>query len=884
MIKINNLNKYYNKGKRNELHVINQTSLELPSVGLISILGPSGSGKTTLLNVIGGLDKARGDISYDDKVIHNSNMHKVDAYRKEKIGYIFQNYNLLQEETVSNNLKIALEMVGINDKAEIEKRIEYTLKSVGMFKFRKKQAYALSGGQQQRVAIARALVKNASIIIADEPTGNLDSENTLEVMNILKKISKNTLILLVTHDVRIAKFYSDYIVELKDGVIQSYQKQEDKSALATNLSNRVYLKDMNLLEEESSRGKTKIYFDEEELKPFDLDIIVRNGNIYIKSSQPVKLVESSNLKLIDDHYRDLDAKALEDISYDTSWFSKSKHKFKDSLLAILKQFKKSFSSFKKVNKRSKVLYFAFLCIGILLGASIICTINFATADTSEFFYAQNEYKIISPDHTFKEDPILKMRKNYSNGLLTKPSILNEEDFLLFKLDLTYHKQVRLKLNSLVLRMSEEDIHLKYGRFPEANDEIVIDVKNARLMSNEYGVGAPTDTVLGETIEVHSEVGNILSAKIVGICDSSQKAIYTTDYFYTKWLNYKNPNAFGDFRYFKYEVDQDNNPIYEVTSGRDLIEPQLDASSIEISREVLVHEDNYEYMRKTTVGYNGRIYKIVGSYRFKEDSYQGSINECIINIPIQAQWRFYDSAAYEEDEYILHEGRKPQGLNECMASIYSNKKIGNIIEGRTVVGIYNGTGKTLTSQSIISLDASVLSNYSYDNIGFHITDINQFELNKDQQAITLFNHKTQLVKENQVSNLKIFELLSFILMAISAVFVYLIMRSKMIADIYSIGVYRCLGASRLKIIGKSLVDFLVISTFTTLVGYLFVLFVYNISAKYINQLLGETMLRINNLLFVLGLIGIYLLNLIIGIIPICLLLRKTPSAICSKYDI
>ena len=159
MIKIENLNKYYNKGKGNEIHVINDVSLELPNTGLISFLGPSGSGKTTLLNVIGGLDKAKGNIQYDDLTMDKYSMHKIDKFRSKEIGYVFQNYNLLLEETVYSNLEIALEMIGIYDKEEQGKRIEYTLKAVGMYKYRKKRAYALSGGQQQRVSIARALVK-----------------------------------------------------------------------------------------------------------------------------------------------------------------------------------------------------------------------------------------------------------------------------------------------------------------------------------------------------------------------------------------------------------------------------------------------------------------------------------------------------------------------------------------------------------------------------------------------------------------------------------------------------------------------------------------------------------------------------------------------------
>ena len=193
MINVKNLNKYYFKGSKNELHVIDNTSLQLPNNGLITFLGHSGSGKTTLLNVLGGLDSAEGLIEYDDLTINNYNMRKADIYRLENIGYVFQNYNLLQDETVYDNLRYALEVFGITDEEEVNKRIEYALKAIGLFKYRKKKAYALSGGQQQRVSIARALVKKSKIIIADEPTGNLDSENTIEVMNILKKISKTKI-------------------------------------------------------------------------------------------------------------------------------------------------------------------------------------------------------------------------------------------------------------------------------------------------------------------------------------------------------------------------------------------------------------------------------------------------------------------------------------------------------------------------------------------------------------------------------------------------------------------------------------------------------------------------------------------------------------------
>ena len=206
MIKVSNLNKYYNKKKNNEIHVINNVNLTLPDTGLITFLGKSGSGKTTLLNVIGGLDKASGSIEYDDVLIKRYSMTKVDKLRREKISYIFQNYNLLLNKTVYENLSLALYAINITDKDEVIKRSDYALKAVGMYKYRKKLAGALSGGQMQRVAIARCLIKESSVIIADEPTGNLDSNNSLEIMNILKKISKKSLVLLVTHDKALAEY------------------------------------------------------------------------------------------------------------------------------------------------------------------------------------------------------------------------------------------------------------------------------------------------------------------------------------------------------------------------------------------------------------------------------------------------------------------------------------------------------------------------------------------------------------------------------------------------------------------------------------------------------------------------------------------------------
>ena len=224
MIFANNLRKNYGT-----LEVINDTTLKLPKKGMVAFLGESGSGKTTLVNVLGGLDSYKsGSISYDDTKFLKYQMDKVDTYRRNHFGYIFQNYNILEDKTVSENLLLALHIIGIYDEKECEKRIKNALEAVGLYKFRKKLAGALSGGQMQRVSIARALVKHNDVIIADEPTGNLDSESTRQIIRILKKLSINSLIILVTHDISLANTYADYIYHINDGKISDYKENNLK--------------------------------------------------------------------------------------------------------------------------------------------------------------------------------------------------------------------------------------------------------------------------------------------------------------------------------------------------------------------------------------------------------------------------------------------------------------------------------------------------------------------------------------------------------------------------------------------------------------------------------------------------------------------------------
>jgi ABC-type lipoprotein export system ATPase subunit len=237
MIKLNNINKYYNKDKLSEIHVLNNITLDFPKKGIVVLLGPSGSGKTTLLNVLSGLDKINsGSIQFKDQLITSYKANKWDRIRNYSIGYVFQNYNLLNNKSVFDNISLTLNMIGVEDKHEIDKRVKYILKNVGMINYQKRKANQLSGGQQQRVAIARALAKNPDVIIADEPTGNLDSENTISIMNIIKNISKTKLVILVTHEEKLASIYANRIIKMKDGIIVEDYSNQPSIKLQINTS------------------------------------------------------------------------------------------------------------------------------------------------------------------------------------------------------------------------------------------------------------------------------------------------------------------------------------------------------------------------------------------------------------------------------------------------------------------------------------------------------------------------------------------------------------------------------------------------------------------------------------------------------------------------
>ena len=307
MIKIRNIKKTFNPLSKNKNEVLKGVSIDFPDTGLVAIFGKSGSGKTTLLNIIGGLEKAdSGEILFNDEKLNNNE----DKLRNKLIGYIFQNYYLEKNSTIVDIMHNQMIIAGYNDEKLIEERTKEVLELVDMYRFKNKRSDALSGGQKQRVAIARALIKGSDVILADEPTGNLDNENTIHVMEILKKISKTKLVVLVTHEQNLIRDYADTYIPLVDGLIDYNLKVDTDINYEIN-KNNIYLNKDNYNEYKNQNINLKIYGNNN--IDANIEIINDKNKVFILPNKNVEILnefsekkiiyeeekEKSDIKLID---------------------------------------------------------------------------------------------------------------------------------------------------------------------------------------------------------------------------------------------------------------------------------------------------------------------------------------------------------------------------------------------------------------------------------------------------------------------------------------------------------------------------------------------------------------------------------------------------------
>ena len=275
MITVSNLTKVYKSKNKSKCVALDNISFDLPNKGLVFIIGKSGSGKSTLLNMLGGLDSVTdGKLNVFGNDIHKYSESKLYSYRSNLVGFIFQDFHLLDDLTVEENIAVSLKL----EKEEIADKINNVLKEVDLEGYNKRYPSELSGGQKQRVAIARALVKNPNLILADEPTGNLDSNTTKQIIELIKKISKEKLVIVVSHNLYDAYDYADRIIELSNGrILNDLEANEDYSNNIKIEDNKLILPLLKRFEKEELDEILK------ECKKEEITEIVQDNNKFINT-------------------------------------------------------------------------------------------------------------------------------------------------------------------------------------------------------------------------------------------------------------------------------------------------------------------------------------------------------------------------------------------------------------------------------------------------------------------------------------------------------------------------------------------------------------------------------------------------------------------------
>lgn len=678
MIKIENIDKYFNRFKKNEIHVINDTSLILEDTGLVALLGPSGSGKTTLLNVIGGLDKVRkGNIYINGKKMTSKFSYKIDKLRNLNIGYIFQDYKLVDNLSVYDNVALSLKLIGIKDKKEIDKRVSYVLEKVGMYRYRKRPANMLSGGERQRVGIARAIVKNPNIIIADEPTGNLDSKNSVEIMNIIKAISKDRLVILVTHEVNLAKFYASRIIELSDGKVVKDYVNEHINELDYAIDNRFYLKDFKHEENYNDKDSNiTVYRDASE--KINLEIVVRNNNIYIKSKndKSIEVVdEDSSIEFIDDHYKKMDKKEVEKYEFDFKDIIDEKRRLK--YCSIFNPITFITNGFKKVFNYSvikKILLGGFFLAAIFI--TIALGMLFATFEVKDKYFVEvnkNYLTILSNKLTI--DNFNKFSKEEGVSYIipsdskVKFSFLNDDYYQTASLNFALKGSL-----SGIGMISKEDII--YGRMPEDSYEMVVDIftiNNMFMDSAFYMMGLKD---YHDMLNREVTMPGMKPFKIVGFVNLESPSIYVNEDLFTNILYNGQPNDTNTVHGGRY-----GSNFKRITNGFQDYNLYLDDVKLVKGRwpgndnEVVVnvsHQNEMKLDKEINKKINNNKLVVVGYYDglYEDDLYLVTKNA--INIDLISRSKKFSIYAKDKDKTLAN-FRKNYQINIYDNYLDSRKK-------------------------------------------------------------------------------------------------------------------------------------------------------------------------------------------------------------------
>ena len=559
MLEVKNLIKIYHTKGGAEVRALDDISLAFPDKGMVFLLGRSGSGKSTLLNVCGGLDAPdSGEIIVKGKSSKDFSAGDFDSYRNTYVGFIFQEYNILNEFSVEDNIALALELQGKpKDKQEIAKLLE----QVDLTDFAKRKPNTLSGGQKQRVAIARALVKNPEIIMADEPTGALDSNTGKQVLDTLKKLSEDKLVIVVSHDREFAEEYGDRIIELKDGkvindAVKEYLPPDVKDENVSIVSdNTIFIKKGSKL---TTQDFTKI---KKFVSECDDDILISKDQTGIKYYKKANKISDDNSK---ECFKQLTSQPQQ------KTYSDDENKFIRSRLPLKHAIKIGVSSVKVKPVRftftiilsviAFILFGLFSCL-MLYDAQEVNIQSIKDADVEYLnmskFYKVTDLRYDSPDDTptpldrpyvanMSDEDLNNVKSKFGNGIIPVYK-LSQCDIDNLSID-TYKQSL---YNGRIYGFIPADAPVNYvlGKAPSCNDQIAISqflfdtIKSGQLKDNnakEITVNTFEDIEIRINGKTFSVSGVFESEKV----PEGYKKLATQTDTSGRWSNYMQSGFYG----------------------------------------------------------------------------------------------------------------------------------------------------------------------------------------------------------------------------------------------------------------------------------------------------------------------------------------------------
>jgi len=723
-------------------------------------------------------------------------------------------------------------MVGIKDEAEIKEKVEYALELVGMYRYRKRYADMLSGGERQRVGIARAIVKNPAIIIADEPTGNLDSANTLEVMNIIKSISREKLVILVTHEENLAEFYADRIIRLRDGKVISDEVNENVEGLDYRIENRIYLKD---IKDQRTFGDEdhKIRVFNESGGDMDIDIVISRGNIFIQTRDPgsrMEIVdENSSIELVDDHYRALTSEEAEARRFHAERFVSSKPLRHSSIFNVFSMLSSGFRTVSNYHILKKVLLAGFLVSAMFITYAVSNIAGILNMPDERFIQDNKAYVGVVQKKVPVDDYLMIESDPTVDYALPGPGQIN--------MRMKYDEYWQTSWGGTVFKgslsavddLTEEDI--KYGRLPESRYEVAVDELLFKRVKEENpdivnaGYKDPEE-LLGR----HLTLKELPEFTIVGITDGSNPCIYASKSLFINML----ANNYGEDYYEDYD--------YEYEDDEGAPETYNDDGSITAAAP--------------------KASSLIDYALYKEE----------LQLADGSSWPENDYEVLVDQDY----SKSMKLGSEIKTKVNNHKlKVAGYYTSDTVKGKFFVNNNTIKYRLIGELERMTVK--AAGDKEETIAAIKGYGI----KARDLYKYQKNKYRKSQLTTVRAFLLVGGIIIIISLIEVFLMMRASFLSRIKEVGILRAIGVKKSDIYRMFTGEIIAITTIASLPGWLLMNYIIS-KLQNVSYLSNMFVCTPQTVLVSLALI--FAFNLLFGLMPVFHTLVRRPAAILARTDV